>query len=281
MDFSNFALSEHDLKHTDFAFLYTKNATEKFPLFTPNFAELSTKSREHLAFLMRVFSLEMTEAAAAHDYFLSFENEQLALCSPKNHGAIVVDFASGALAHRRQFGGGRGQLIAKAIGLRAGKTPNVLDLTAGLGRDAFILATLGCEVCMIERSPIAAALLFDALYRAAKVADLAPIVGKMALIFGEAAQWLNKIQTPFDVCYLDPMFPDSKNSAAAKKEMQAFQACIGEDADASELLAAARRAASQRIAVKRPRKGDKISQDTPHAQIIGKSTRFDLYMPIQ
>ena len=66
-------------------------------------------------------------------------------------GALRVDFVTGAVAHRLRFGGGRGQDLAKAMGLRAGKTPKIVDATAGLGRDSFLLASLGAEVTMIER----------------------------------------------------------------------------------------------------------------------------------
>ncbi|HAS63559.1 MAG TPA: 16S rRNA methyltransferase, partial [Vibrio sp.] len=68
-------------------------------------------------------------------------------------GAIYVDLVAGAVAHRRKFGGGKGQAIAKAAGLNKGATPTVLDGTAGLGRDAFVLASLGCKVQMVERHP--------------------------------------------------------------------------------------------------------------------------------
>ena len=67
-------------------------------------------------------------------------------------GELRVDFVSGAVAHRLRFGGGRGQALAKAMGLRAGKTPMIVDATAGLGRDSFLLASLGAQVVMIERS---------------------------------------------------------------------------------------------------------------------------------
>ena len=83
-----------------------------------------------------------------------------------------MDFASGAVAHRRKFGGGKGQSIAKAVGLKAGVQLHVIDATAGLGRDAFVLASLGCNVDMVERSPIAAALLEDGLERAALDAEI-------------------------------------------------------------------------------------------------------------
>ncbi|WP_445775347.1 class I SAM-dependent methyltransferase, partial [Shewanella sp.] len=84
---------------------------------------------------------------------LRFEQNCLSLYKrdePKLDG-INVDFVSGAVAHRRKFGGGRGQSIAKAVGLKQGVTPTVVDGTAGLGRDAFVLASLGCKVIMVER----------------------------------------------------------------------------------------------------------------------------------
>jgi 16S rRNA (guanine1516-N2)-methyltransferase len=56
---------------------------------------------------------------------------------------LRIDFTSGAVAHRLRFGGGRGQALPKAIGLKGGKTPDVVDATAGFGRDSFLLASLG------------------------------------------------------------------------------------------------------------------------------------------
>ena len=53
-------------------------------------------------------------------------------------GAVAVNFVSGTMAHRRQFGGGRGEAIAKAVGVKGNYLPTVIDATAGLGRDAFV-----------------------------------------------------------------------------------------------------------------------------------------------
>ena len=85
----------------------------------------------------------------------------------KNQGELQVDFVNGAVGHRLRFGGGRGQDIAKAMGLRAGKTPKIIDATAGLGRDAFLLASLGAEVTLIERSEKMHDLLHKGMARAA------------------------------------------------------------------------------------------------------------------
>ena len=101
---------------------------------------------------------------------------QLQSTGKKAPGPVWADFLGGAVAHRRKFGGGSGQMIAKAVGIKSGVRPTVADVTAGLGRDSFVLATLGCEVQMVERSPVVHALLSDGLARAQlslEVADIA------------------------------------------------------------------------------------------------------------
>ena len=60
-------------------------------------------------------------------------------------GDVFVDFVAGAMAHRRKFGGGRGEAVAKAVGIKGTELPSVIDATAGLGRDAFVLASIGCQ----------------------------------------------------------------------------------------------------------------------------------------
>jgi len=68
-------------------------------------------------------------------------------------GPVYADFVSGRNAYRRRYGGRR-ELLARAIGVRHGRSLNVIDATAGLGRDAFVLASLGCFVTLLERSPV-------------------------------------------------------------------------------------------------------------------------------
>ena len=78
---------------------------------------------------------------------------------------LIVDFNGGAVGHRLKFGGGRGQALPKACGLSKGQTPRIVDATAGLGRDSFLLASLGAEVTLIERSKHMHRLLEDGLAR--------------------------------------------------------------------------------------------------------------------
>ncbi|MDM1707230.1 class I SAM-dependent methyltransferase [Thiopseudomonas alkaliphila] len=193
-------------------------------------------------------------------------------------GPVQVDFVSGAAAHRRQFGGGSGQMIAKAVGIQSGVRPSILDATAGLGRDAFVLACLECPVIMIERQPVVAALLADGLARAALSPEVAPIAQRMRLLTGDAISLMQnwQAQAP-QVIHLDPMFPERDKSALVKKEMRAFKPIVGEDADQAELLAAALALASHRVVVKRPRKAPCIEGIKPSYELLGKSSRYDIY----
>lgn len=199
---------------------------------------------------------------------------------PKAPGPVRVDFVEGQAAHRRKFGGGAGQQIAKAVGLKSGVRPCVADVTAGLGRDAFVLASLGCEVTMVERSPIIAALLKDGLRRALEHPEVAPIAARMRLVREDSRVWLSEQKGLDDapqVVYVDPMFPHSDKSAQVKKEMRLFQNLIGGDEDAGELLTAALNTAKNRVVVKRPRKALAIEGPEPGLVLTGKSGRFDIY----
>lgn len=169
---------------------------------------------------------------------VNYQHLELIKCDEPKLGAIKVDFVDGAVAHRRKFGGGRGQDIAKAVGLKHGFTPSVLDATAGLGRDAFVLASLGCDVTLMERMPIVAALLANGLSRAELSNDTKEIASRMRLIHASAIENMKLAQAP-DVIYLDPMYPHREKSAAVKKEMRIFQHLVGTDDDADTLLAPA------------------------------------------
>lgn len=191
---------------------------------------------------------------------------------------LKVDFAAGAVDHRRKFGGGRGQDIAKAIGLNKGATPRVLDATAGLGRDAFALASLGCHVDMLERSPAVYALLVDGHARALRASsEVADIARRMTVFFGSLLDGAIP-HANVDVIYLDPMFPERQKSALVKKDMRFFHSVVGDDPDADTLLTAALAVDCARVVVKRPSKAPFLNGEKPSHQIIGKSIRYDIYV---
>ena len=161
--------------------------------------------------------LKIGDAPHSGDMVLHFSSAGIYLSCPgvKKRFDVSVDFASGKMAHRRRFGGGKGQLIAKAIGLRSfKKNISVLDCTAGQGGDAFVMASLGCQVHMLERNFLAHVLLENALLRARDYARendeaLLAVLNNISLELTDAGSYFKKQQsvTP-DVVYLDPMFPE-------------------------------------------------------------------------
>ncbi len=204
----------------------------------------------------------------------------------KNPLSISIDFAEGKTQHRRLHGGGKGQDIAKAIGLNKISEPTVLDLTAGMGGDAFVLATLGATMTMVERNPVVHALLKDALDRAQLKTDteLQEILARLSLIKQHATDYLNHLNEADypDVIYLDPMFPTRNKSAQVKKEMQFFHDIVGTDEDSEAVFLLALNKAKKRIVVKRPRLAEKLTESVqPAFEITGKSTRYDVYLPIK
>lgn len=202
----------------------------------------------------------------------------------KAPGPIHAEFTEGAVDHRRKFGGGKGQMIAKAVGIKAGCYPNVLDATAGLGKDSFVLASLGCTVTMLERSPIVQVLLSDGIARALAFAreqdvELLSVVQRMQLVMQDSRSYLDSLDVAAfpDVIYLDPMFPDRNKSADVKKEMAAFHEVVGKDEDADSLLPLALARVNYRVVVKRPRKAPFLNNQVPSYQLEGKSSRYDIY----
>ena len=197
-------------------------------------------------------------------------------------GSITVNFSSGAIQYRLKHGGGRNQALARAIGLKKGVQPNVIDATAGLGRDGFILAHLDCHVHMLERSPILAALLKDGLQRAKQVKQTADIIkNRLQFTQTDSKDFLQKLRQEDypDVIYLDPMYPERTKSSLVKKEMRILRGLAGNDQDAEDLFKIALGCVRNRVVVKRPRLAPTLSSSaTPSHQIKGKTSRFDVYL---
>lgn len=214
------------------------------------------------------------------DYVLILSSTGLYLDdTQKKLGSLKIDFLQGKLAYRLKHLQNQKQLLAKAIGLKPNFKPRVLDATAGLGTDSFILAHLGCQTILLERSPIIFLLLKDALERALKHPKFLSL--SIELIKIEGLTYLKQITNlnsfP-EVVYLDPMYPHSSKSALAKKEMRFLRQLVGEDTDAPNLLRFAIICAKQRVVVKRPRLSPYLANIKPHHSIFGKQHRLDVYL---
>lgn len=191
---------------------------------------------------------------------------------------LKIDFVTGAVGHRLRFGGGRGQDLAKAMGLRGGKTPMIVDATAGLGRDSFLLASLGAQVILIERSEKMHALLVDGMNRAENEGgEFREIIGRMSLMKGDAKDLIPELSG--EAILIDPMHPPRQKSALVKRELRQVREIVGTDDDAADLVRIALAHAQNRVVLKWPAKADPIDglKACTH-QILGKTTRYDVFM---
>jgi 16S rRNA (guanine1516-N2)-methyltransferase len=196
-------------------------------------------------------------------------------------GPVTVDFGSDAMRHRRRSG--HNELLGRAVGASGKRHLHVLDATAGLGRDSFVLADMGCMVTLCEREPVIAAMLAQGLQVALAAGDdwLCQVVQRMSLIPGDARNPGATQPVTADVIYLDPMFPERDKSAAVKKEMALFQALLeGGDweQDSRELLLWALAQDVARVVVKRPSRAPYLAGLKPSHSITGKAVRFDVHV---
>jgi len=188
---------------------------------------------------------------------------------------VHIAFDSATMMHRRR--GGQNELLGRAVGVKASRQPTVWDATGGLGRDAYVLADLGCRVTLCERVPVLAWLLQDAV-SAAMVSghdQVRAAAQRMTIRHCDSRQ----LQVPAsDVIYLDPMFPERKKSAAIKKEAAILQRLAHTEDDAQALWEWAWRQPVSRIVVKRPLRAPILGSQKPSHTLRGKSVRFDVFV---
>lgn len=189
-----------------------------------------------------------------------------------------VDFAGGAVGYRFRRGGERGHPLLRAAGIKKDRVSSIVDATAGLGRDAFLLASAGAEVTLIERSAEVHALLQDALARAAaESSDLAEVIARMTLIHGDAKGKLPELRP--DVVIIDPMHPPRRNTALVKQEMRQLSAIVGADEDADELMRIALSSARERVVLKWPLRAKPLLETPkPSHQFAGKTVRYEVFL---
>jgi len=215
---------------------------------------------------------------------------------------------------------GGSDLLIKAVGPGKQKTTQsidgrkgmvIYDLTAGLGQDSLVMALNGAhEVHMVEKDPIVAALLTDAMRRLNLLSTLQGLDSraeqaiemsrKLHLHCGEGTEVLKDLLSsgthpPPDVVYLDPMFPPRKKTAKVKKEMKILHSLLdtqnsGKVATVEEkrlhdelhLLEESMMAATRKVVVKRPSNatplGGHLSPFRVSYVIEGSVNRWDVYV---
>lgn len=219
-------------------------------------------------------------------------------------GLLSVDFFSPRFIHRVKTTGIKSDL-AKACSLKSFSGDNdnarlkVLDLTAGLGTDAVMLACLGAQLTLLEREPSVHAILNDGLQRVKSsgfaeyfihedgqtqavaksvhdaVSDRVTLLPRQ-----DSFSYLSSLeQGDYDCIYFDPMFPERKKAAKVKLAMQVFHELVGFDFQQDEkMLMLALQKAKKRVVVKRSKQADFIGGKEPSYSIKLKALRYDIYL---
>ena len=220
--------------------------------------------------------LTLSDALPQDAAALVFEPEGLTL----RRGALSVRGDFTQMLPRLRAQNLRSELLVRAVKGRGASRPlRVVDATAGLGEDAILLAAAGHSVQMFEQNPVIAAMLRDALDRAAQNPALAEIVGRMTLTEGNSIDGLRSLGEAPDAVVLDPMFPERKKSGLIGKKLELLQVLERPCEDEAALLAAAEAAHPAKIVIKRPQKGPYLAGRTPGYSLIGKAIRYDVIVP--
>lgn len=188
-------------------------------------------------------------------------------------------------AARRRLQTHRSDPLARAVGMRKGPAPYVIDATCGMGRDSLSLLGLGCRVVALERHPVVSALLQDAVRRARKPPVMELLEQRFRLVCNESATFLQSlgVQDLPAVVLLDPMYPGGPRKALPGGDTQILQRLVppGNEEEELELLRIARAAATERVVVKRPRKSPPLGGLSPRSSHGSRATRYDVYAPTQ
>ena len=223
--------------------------------------------------ISRFLTEQNVKISTTANYRLHCYDEHLLLedCKHPDQLTIQVDFSAGKMQWRRN----QSERLHRALGINDHRKPNIIDASAGLGHDAFVMAHQGSAITLLENNPIVFLLLQDGIKQAQDAGEAA--ANNMNAIFTDANDYLSTLSQAPEVIYLDPMFPSNKKSAKTKKEMQVLQTLVGKSDDDQALLELARDTAINRVVAKRPIKAASYAESTPDFSISGKNIRYDVY----
>lgn len=248
-------------------------------------SSLATQRQKAKA-LARDLELSFAQAPEKkHNVHLVYTDNRLELqynplLSTSKMRPVSVDLLYKGKIHPRLQSMSRKDPLARAVGIKSGKRPIIVDATAGLGTDGIALAWLGCKVTLIERSAIIHALLHDGLDRAGHHPSLQTIVKEnISLYHGDSIEILQDLEISPHTVFLDPMYPRLKKERCRKKEMRIVRETVGDDLNNETLFTTALHVTAHRVVVKRPKRAEPLClTPKPSHQITMKSGRFDVYL---
>lgn len=271
-----------------------------------------------LTFVETTRAQKTTTSSNSIPWTLLVKPAEISLVRP-DELSIEIDFIHGKGIRRAREPDFNSQPLARALGLqkhrkRTGRTPTIIDATAGLGTDGWMMASLGCQVRLLEASPVLATMLMHALYSArndahndarndahnfandsardnkhavdSNCSDSKSVntsaAHNLTVINTDSVQYLNNDDNAgADIIYLDPMYPQTRKKALVKKGMQLLHDLIGPDNNGEELLGSALKRAKYRVVVKRPRGAPRLDATLKFAgqtsDVQSTNTRYDVY----
>ncbi len=235
--------------------------------------------------LLARLGIPVLEAPSSDEFVLEATQGVLELRPPGEAERPGIRAAFPPDADRRGHGGRRAHPLVRAFG--PAELP-VLDLTAGLGADAYRLAEAGHRVRAAERDPVVFALLVTAWEEACRAGRIPPeIAARLDFVHAEAGTLLDALEVadvgarfgaggPVGV-YLDPMYPPPrKTSALPRRELQVLRRLLGAS-EALEVLLDRARAAAARVVLKRPHHAPPLASGASFV-VESKLVRFDVYL---
>jgi len=211
------------------------------------------------------------------EFLIQIEDESLALCCHiQKQKTCFTHSLTDPKLHKRASQ--KNQSLLKACNNKKRDIHSVVDLTAGWGRDSFILAMHGQHITMIEQN----SLIFNSLNFLLNIVKHdrpdEKVYQQLNLIHENSVEFLSTRDTGFADClYLDPMFPAHKSSARPGKELQILQ-LLTSNLNVDELFELALAKAKYRVVVKRPIHAKTLSDKKPDIVYKEKTIRFDVYL---
>ncbi|CAL4324844.1 class I SAM-dependent methyltransferase [Buchnera aphidicola] len=207
-------------------------------------------------------------------------NHKLKICKinilNKKIEFLSINFISGKNNFRRKYNRKK-EILIRAVRIKKQKKIIILDATAGLGKDSFILASFGYKVFMIEKNKIIYNLLKNCLYRTFEDSKIGSWVKKNMILFHKnSLNFLKSKKIIPDVIYLDPMFLKNRRSST-KKDISILKIILHGKKNTKNLLKKSILFAKKKVVVKRFLKAPHLEKIKPTNIIYGKKYRFDIY----
>tara|TARA_B100001564_G_C20571474_1_gene638571 strand:+ start:27 stop:728 length:702 start_codon:yes stop_codon:yes gene_type:complete len=148
------------------------------------------------------------------------------------------------------------------------KNSDILDGTAGFGRDGTLLNSMGHNVTMIENSPIVSLLLKNGIERSDN---------NIRLFHGNVYDLLKHSKKKYDYIYLDFMFNKLKTNSLSSKYDETLKLIATIDANKKEIVEMAKKNCKKKVVVKEP-SNSTSSLPKPNHIIKTKLISYNVYL---